>query len=70
MNALFPELALKTGSLSEKISRGKQTTRTVELFPVPSAEGGECIFVADTPGFSVLEFSAIADNAKAVATER
>ena len=64
MNALFPELALKTGSLSEKISRGKQTTRTVELFPVPSAEGGECIFVADTPGFSVLEFSAIAGFGK------
>ncbi|MBQ7290886.1 MAG: ribosome small subunit-dependent GTPase A [Clostridia bacterium] len=65
MNALFPELALKTGSLSEKISRGKQTTRTVELFPVPVAEGGkDTVFVADTPGFSVLEFSAIAGFGK------
>jgi ribosome biogenesis GTPase len=61
MNALFPGLTLKTGELSEKISRGKQTTRTVELFPVYTDEnGGETIFVADTPGFSVLEFSAIA----------
>lgn len=59
MNALFPALSLKTGALSEKISRGKQTTRTVELFPVTVADG-ETVFVADTPGFSVLEFSAIA----------
>ncbi len=58
MNALFPSLTLKTGALSEKISRGKQTTRTVELFPISLAED-ETVFVADTPGFSVLEFSAI-----------
>lgn len=59
MNALFPDLSLKTGSLSEKISRGKQTTRTVELFPVSLCENGETVFVADTPGFSVLEFTAL-----------
>jgi ribosome biogenesis GTPase len=59
MNALFPELSLKTGELSEKISRGKQTTRTVELFPFTFSEG-ETVFVADTPGFSMLEFSAVA----------
>lgn len=58
MNALFPDLSLKTGELSEKISRGKQTTRTVELFPITLENGNE-VFVADTPGFSVLEFSAI-----------
>lgn len=58
MNALFPDLSLKTGALSEKISRGKQTTRTVELFPITLENGNE-VFVADTPGFSVLEFSAI-----------
>ena len=58
MNALFPKLSLKTGTLSEKISRGKQTTRTVELFPV-TLEKGENAFVADTPGFSVLEFSSL-----------
>ncbi|MGN1095475.1 MAG: ribosome small subunit-dependent GTPase A [Eubacteriales bacterium] len=59
MNALFPALSLKTGALSEKISRGKQTTRTVELFPVENADGKISSFVADTPGFSVLDFSAI-----------
>ena len=58
MNALFPGLSLKTGSLSEKISRGKQTTRTVELFPVAFSQE-ETVFVADTPGFSALEFTAL-----------
>lgn len=60
MNALFPSLSLKTGALSEKISRGKQTTRTVELFSVSVSDTDDSsVFVADTPGFSVLEFSAI-----------
>ncbi len=63
MNALFPTLTLKTGALSEKISRGKQTTRTVELFPIDvensEKNGQKTVFVADTPGFSSLEFSAI-----------
>ena len=58
MNALFPGLSLKTGYLSEKISRGKQTTRTVELFPVAFSQE-ETVFVADTPGFSALEFTAL-----------
>ncbi len=64
MNALFPGLTLKTGALSEKISRGKQTTRTVEIFPIDVenrfTNEKNTVFVADTPGFSVLEFSAIA----------
>lgn len=50
LTALFPELALATGSISEKTRRGKHTTRSVELFPY---EGG---YVADTPGFSLLDF--------------
>ncbi len=41
---------LETGNISEKISRGKHTTRHVELFPV---EGGG--YVLDTPGFSSVE---------------
>ncbi|MEE1351714.1 MAG: ribosome small subunit-dependent GTPase A [Clostridia bacterium] len=41
---------LETGSVSEKISRGKHTTRHVELFKLP--EGG---YVLDTPGFSSIE---------------
>lgn len=50
LNALFPELSLATGGISEKISRGRHTTRHVELF---SVFGG---MIADTPGFSMLDF--------------
>lgn len=50
LTALFPHLALETGSISDKTRRGRHTTRSVELF---SFEGG---FVADTPGFSLLDF--------------
>lgn len=50
MNNLFPGLGLGTGSVSRKTERGKQTTRTVELF---DADGG---YIADTPGFSMLDF--------------
>ena len=52
LNKIFSELNLnlETNSLSEKIARGKHTTRTVELFKNKSG------YVADTPGFSVLDF--------------
>ncbi len=44
---------LETGSVSEKIQRGKHTTRHVELFE--AADG----FVLDTPGFSSLEVEGV-----------
>ncbi len=50
LNVLLPELSLKTGIVSEKLGRGKHTTREVELFKLPS--GG---YIADTPGFSSLD---------------
>lgn len=50
LNRLFPELQLATGALSERIMRGKNTTRAVELYPF--GEG----FLADTPGFTMLDF--------------
>ncbi len=50
LNVLIPELSLKTGIVSEKLGRGKHTTREVELFKLPS--GG---YIADTPGFSSLD---------------
>lgn len=50
LSALFPGLSLETGTLSEKTERGRHTTRHVELFPF---SGG---YVADTPGFSLLDF--------------
>lgn len=53
LNTLIPELSLKTGEISEALGRGKHTTRHVELLEV--ADG----LVADTPGFSSLDFDHI-----------
>lgn len=50
LNALYPELSLETGKVSEKTERGRHTTRRVELF----ADGDA--YVADTPGFTMLDF--------------
>ncbi len=50
LNRLDPRFALSTGEISEKLGRGRHTTRHVELFPLRS--GGE---VVDTPGFSTFE---------------
>lgn len=52
LNAIQPGLSLATGEVSQKIGRGKHTTRFAELLPF---EGGG--FVVDTPGFSFTEFN-------------
>lgn len=49
LNALEPTFQLETGEISEKLGRGRHTTRHVELFPVGTG------FIADTPGFSAFE---------------
>lgn len=54
LNALFPTLQLQTGDVSRKTQRGKQTTRETVLFTVPAGE--QTGFLADTPGFSLLDF--------------
>ena len=51
MNRLFPSLELGTGDVSRKTARGKHTTRAVNLFQI-----GERAYLADTPGFSMLDF--------------
>ena len=48
LNALQPGIALQTGSVSEKIGRGRHTTRYAQLLPF---NGG---YLADTPGFGNL----------------
>ena len=50
LNAIVPELRLEVGEVSEKLGRGRHTTRHVELFSV-----GEDTFIADTPGFASFE---------------
>ena len=47
MNAVQPDFELKTGEISEKLKRGKHTTRHAEIYKL--SFGG---FVVDTPGFS------------------
>lgn len=54
MNALFPSLALKTQTISAKIERGRHTTRHVEIFDITDSE--DTGFLADTPGFSLIDF--------------
>ncbi len=57
MNAIFPSLSLETGELSQKIERGKNTTRHTELFSLSQLLGCEYNgYLADTPGFSLLDF--------------
>ena len=50
LNRLCPELALETGEVSEKLGRGRHTTRHVQLYCL-----GENTYVADTPGFSSFD---------------
>ena len=50
LNRLCPELALPTGEVSEKLGRGRHTTRHVELYKLD-----EDTYVADTPGFSSFD---------------
>ena len=50
LNRLIPGAALPTAQVSEKLGRGKHTTRHVELFRL-----GENSFAADTPGFASFE---------------
>ena len=54
LNAVDSNLELATGKISDKIKRGKHTTRAACLLPLP--EGGT---VVDTPGFSAAELENI-----------
>lgn len=54
LNGIIPGVSLATGEVSDRLGRGRHTTRHVELIPHP--DGG---FIADTPGFSQLDFSGI-----------
>ncbi len=50
LNAVDPSLVRSTGEISSKLGRGRHTTRQVELYKIGNA------YVADTPGFSSLDF--------------
>ncbi|WP_163536753.1 ribosome small subunit-dependent GTPase A [Gracilibacillus sp. YIM 98692] len=53
LNALVPGLELETNHISESLGRGKHTTRHVELIEYHNG------LIADTPGFSALDFSEV-----------
>lgn len=50
LNVLSPGLNIRVGEVSEKLGRGRHTTRHVEIFSL-----GDDIYVADTPGFSSFD---------------
>ena len=50
LNRLCPALSLATGEVSEKLGRGRHTTRHVELYKLDNDT-----YVADTPGFSSFD---------------
>ena len=50
LNRLCPALGLATGEVSEKLGRGRHTTRHVELYKL-----ADDTYVADTPGFSSFD---------------
>ncbi len=50
LNRVIDNISLETGEVSERLGRGRHTTRHVELFK--TSTGG---YVADTPGFSSIE---------------
>lgn len=50
LNALAPDLAIKTADVSQKLGRGKHTTRHVELYTLDNGA-----ILADTPGFSSFD---------------
>jgi len=50
LNRLCPQLKLPTGEVSQKLGRGRHTTRHVELFCIAPDT-----YVADTPGFASFD---------------
>lgn len=52
LNAVEPRFAFQTGKVSDKIKRGRHTTRHASLFSLDEAS-----FIMDTPGFSAIDFT-------------
>lgn len=56
LNKIDKTLNLKTDEISKSLGRGKHTTRHVELFEIKK------MYIADTPGFSALDFKDISKD--------
>ena len=55
LNEIYPDAGMETGTVSEKIGRGRHTTRHSELFCIDADT-----YLFDTPGFSSLKIPEIA----------
>ncbi len=51
LNCIFPTLELTTGEISQKLGRGRHTTRTAQLYPMWDSGS----YIVDTPGFGAME---------------
>lgn len=54
INCLQSDVVMETGSISQKIERGKHTTRHTELIPLNDISEPDATYILDTPGFSSL----------------
>lgn len=57
LNRLLPSLSLTTGEVSRRIERGRHTTRRVDLYDIGASDAPRQVYIADTPGFSLLDFA-------------
>ena len=57
LNALLPQAAMETGTLSEKLGRGRHTTRHAEIFCWEKES-----FLCDTPGFTALDLPELEED--------
>lgn len=57
LNAIEPSFAFQTGEVSDKIKRGRHTTRHALLYSLDDDS-----FIMDTPGFSAIDFSEISEE--------
>lgn len=59
LNSISPEFNIEVAAVSNKLGRGKHTTRHVELYKI-----GDATFIADTPGFASFDIKMMQDIEK------
>ena len=52
LNRIDPRFQITVGEVSDRLGRGRHTTRHIELYDV-----GDCTLIADTPGFSSFDLT-------------
>ncbi len=62
LNSVLDGYQMQTGDVSQRLKRGKHTTRHVEIFKADNFDTDT--FIADTPGFSMLEIPQSVDHSE------